>query len=352
MKHTFKFIDLFAGIGGFRLGMEKAGFKCIFSVEIDKHCQEVYKNNFDCEPAKDLMKIPLSHIPEHDILTAGFPCQSFSICGKRKGFADKRGSLFFRICEIIKSKQPKLIFLENVKYLIYHDHGKTLEKILAILCQLGYYVNFKVLNSLHFGVPQNRERIIIICTKNNQFNFNKLDYTFNDNIKLIDFLDKKGNFEFLKKSEYTLIKNPIQKKHSKLIFVGYRNKGIWKKGIRPNTKHLSRVHRQPNRIYSALGVHPTIPSQEYSGRFFIYLHDQKKVRKLTIRECYRIMGFPESFKIHQKKHATYKQIGNSICVPMVYSIAQQIKYQNLLQDSIYEKKYTQTNFRTSFQHEL
>lgn len=344
------FVDLFSGIGGFRLGMEKAGFGCVFSVEMSKYCQEVYRKNFGEIPETDITKIPLSSIPKHEVLTAGFPCQSFSICGKRKGFEDKRGNLFFRICEIIQSKQPKLVFLENVKYLIYHNNGTTLRQMLSKLYELGYYVNFKILNSLHFGVPQNRERIIIICSKVRSFNFDQLNYKLDSSIRLLDFLDKKGNFEYLKKKEYTLIKRPIQKKYSRLIFIGYRNKGIWKKGIRPNTNHLSRVHRQPNRIYSALGTHPTIPSQEPSGRFFIYLPQEDKVRKLTIRECYRIMGFPDSFKISDKKQEAYKQIGNSICVPMVYSIAQQIKFQNLLKGKMNAK--SQANFRESIQTSL
>ena len=341
------FIDLFSGIGGFRLGLERAGFKCIFSSEIDKHCRFAYRSNFGSTPVGDITEFPITNIPDHDILAGGFPCQSFSICGKRKGFDDKRGSLFFHICEIIKHKQPQVIFLENVKYLIHHNNGNTLNLMLSSLNELGYHVTFKVLNSLHFGVPQNRERIIIIGSKARAFNFSSIKYNHKLNIKLSDFLDQKGEFEYLKKNEYTLIDNPIQQKNSGLFFVGYRNKGIWKKGIRPNTKHLSRVHRQPNRIYSILGTHPTIPSQEPSGRFFIYIPKEKKVRKLTLRECYRIMGFPDTFKIYGKKQEAYKQIGNSICTPMVQNIAQQIDKQNLLKKDIYEKP--QTVIRNSIQ---
>jgi DNA (cytosine-5)-methyltransferase 1 len=141
-------------------------------------------------------------------------------------------------------------------------------------------------------------------------------------------LDGKGDFEFLQPHEYTLIKDPKQQP-SGLIFVGYRNKGKWKTGVRPNTEHLSRVHRQPNRIYSIDGVHPTLPSQETSGRFFIYIPEKNMVRKMTIRECYRIMGFPENFKIDANLGESYKQIGNSVCVPMVEAIAQEILQQNL-----------------------
>ncbi len=346
MQYEPTFIDLFSGIGGFRLGFEKAGYRCVFSSETDKYCKAVYKENFGKVPAGDITQIPLSDIPDHEVLTGGFPCQSFSICGKRKGFADQRGHLFFHICKIIEFKKPKVVCLENVKYLIYHDSGVTLNRMLSMLSELGYHVGFKVLNSLHFGVPQNRERVIIVCTKSKRFNFYQLGYK-SKNIRLCDFLDKMGQFEFLKKSDYTLIENPVQKKDSGLIFTGYRNKDVWKKGVRPNTKHLSRVHRQPNRIYSSDGVHPTIPSQEPSGRFFIYLPDKNKVRKLTLKECYRIMGFPDSFKICEKKTEAYKQIGNSICVPMVYNIAKQIKNQDLLQDKLHEQP--QENFRESIQ---
>ena len=348
MKNTF--IDLFSGIGGFRLGLEMSGLKCIFSSEVNKHCKIVYKNNFGDIPIGDITKVSMKEIPDHDILAGGFPCQSFSICGKRKGFADKRGDLFFRLCEIIEYKQPKVVFLENVKYLIYHDKGATLDLMLSSLNSLGYHVSFKVLNSINFGVPQNRERIIIIGAKNKEFNFNIINYKYNFNIKLSDFLDKEGDFEYLQKKDYTLIDNPVQQKGSRLLFVGYRNKGIWKKGVRANTKHLSRVHRQPNRIYSVLGTHPTIPSQEPSGRFFIYIPEEQKVRKLTIRECYRIMGFPDTFKIYKKKQEAYKQIGNSICVPMVHSIGKEIQKQYLLEERSYERSqiFTRSSIQQSF----
>ncbi|MFB8790967.1 MAG: DNA cytosine methyltransferase [Potamolinea sp.] len=321
-----KFIDLFAGIGGFRIAFEKMGYECVYSCEIDPKCQEVYFNNFAKKPVSDITQIDIKTIPSFDILTAGFPCQPFSICGKRKGFQDTRGTLFFRVCEIIEAKKPSVVLLENVKHLMHHDHGKTLEVILYSLQDLGYQVNYQLLNSKDFGVPQNRERIIIIATKNKQFNFKKL--RVNSTVpKLKDFLCQSGDFEYLEPESYTLIDEPKQQQ-SGLVFVGYRNnKSIWKKGVRPNTNHLSRVHRQPNRIYSVEGVHPTIPSQETSGRFFIYLPEENAVRKLTIKECYRIMGFPDDFKTHDNLGECYKQIGNSVCIPMVSEIAHQLKEQ-------------------------
>ena len=328
-KQTPKFIDLFAGIGGFRLGFEKVGYECVYSCEIDAACQEVYLNNFGEKPQSDITKLDINKIPNFDVLTAGFPCQPFSICGKRQGFEDTRGTLFFHICQIIEAKQPSVVLLENVKHLIHHDRGKTLDIILYSLEHLGYLVDYKLLNSKDFKVPQNRERIIIIATKHKKFDFTLISKS-NCTEKLEDSLCKSGNFEYLQEREYTLIENP-KKQPSGLIFVGYRNnKTTWKKGVRPNTQHLSRVHHQPNRIYSVHGVHPTIPSQETSGRFFIYIPEENKVRKLTIKECYRIMGFPDTFKKHNSLTECYKQIGNSVCIPMIQQLAVQIKKQNLL----------------------
>jgi DNA (cytosine-5)-methyltransferase 1 len=328
MNNNLKFIDLFAGIGGFRRAFDKKGFSCVFSSEINQACREVYKANYKEEPFGDISLKSPSEIPEHDLLTAGFPCQPFSICGKRKGFDDTRGTLFFYIQEIIRVKKPKVVLLENVKHLIHHDNGDTLRVIIKSMEDLGYFVRYKLMNSVNFKVPQNRERLIIVATRDKPFDFNSLDCTHKP-VQLKSFLDKDGDFEFLDESEYTLIDNP-KKQDSGLIFVGYRNKGIWKKGIRPNTEHLSRVHRQPNRIYSDLGVHPTIPSQETSGRFFIHLSDSNRVRKLTLNECYKIMGFPSNFIKHNSKAECYKQIGNSVCVPMIEIIAESILNNNLL----------------------
>ena len=333
------FIDLFAGIGGFRLAFEQAGYKCVYSCEVDSACQEVYQNNFGERPESDITQINPQEIPDFDILTAGFPCQPFSICGKRHGFEDTRGTLFFHICEIIAVKQPSVVLLENVKYLVHHDGGKTLDIIIYSLENLGYLVDYKILNSKDFGLPQNRERIVIFATKNKKFDFNKIENS-KSLVKLENYLCQDGDFEYLEKREYTLIDSPKQQA-SGLIFVGYRsNKTTWRKGVRPNTQHLSRVHHQPNRIYSVEGVHPTIPSQETSGRFFIYIPQEDKVRKLTIKECYRIMGFPDTFKMHNSIAECYKQIGNSVPVPLIRQLASQIIEQNLLlaKDKIHRKQ--------------
>ncbi len=321
-----KYIDLFAGIGGFRTAFDKAGFKCVFSSEINESCKKIYKENYGDLPAGDITKISADEIPDFDVLCGGFPCQPFSICGRKKGFEDTRGTLFFEICRIVEKKQPLAIVLENVKHLIDHDNGNTFRVILQNLENLGYEISFRVLNSKDFGVAQSRERIIIVATKYGKFDFD--DMRKSNPVYIKDILDKTGDFEYLKKDEYTLLSDDfIKTQPSGLIFCGYRNKGTWKKGVRPNTEYLSRCHRQPNRIYSSHGIHPTLPSQETSGRFWIYIPEEDAVRKLTLNECYKLMGFPESFKRDSNKGNAYKQAGNSVVVPMIYELAQAIKRQ-------------------------
>lgn len=324
----FKFIDLFAGIGGFRIALQDVGGKCVFSSEWDTQAQKTYFANYGEVPFGDItQRTTKNYIPDNfDVLCAGFPCQPFSISGKQKGFEDTRGTLFFDICEIISEKQPKVVFLENVKHLVHHDGGNTLKTIISKLNELGYKVAWKVLNGADFGIPQNRERIIIIGCKDKLFDFEQLK--IQPKRPLAEFLDADGDFEYLNPKEYTLIDNPKRQPDSGLIFAGYRNKSIRKAGVRPGTEHLSRVHKQPNRIYSVQGIHPTLPSQESSGRFFILLED-KRVRKLTINECWRIMGFPDNFIRVSSIGQQYRQLGNSVCVKMIEEIAKEIKRQLL-----------------------
>ena len=332
----FSFIDLFAGIGGFRTGFEKNGFKCLFSSEIDEHAQEMYELNYGDKPFCDITQIDEQKIPNHDVLLAGFPCQPFSIAGEKKGFNDTRGTLFFDIERILKAKKPKAVILENVKHFKSHDSGNTLKVVLNALNELGYATSWSVLNAKDFGVPQNRERTIIIGSLNGvRFDFVKLDKK--PPIFIKDILEKEiEEFEYLDEEEYTLIDNP-KRQQSGLIFVGYRNKNIRTKGTRENTNHLSRVHKQPNRIYSSDGTHPTLSSGESAGRYFI--HHNNRVRKLTLRECYRLMGFDDDFKFVGSKAKLYNRVGNSIVIPMVEEIAKEIKAQILNQtDKIIKSK--------------
>lgn len=319
----FTFIDLFAGVGGIRLGMQEAGGKCLYSSEWNCQAQKTYLTNYGEMPFGDITKESTkSYIPDNfDVLCAGFPCQPFSISGKQKGFDDTRGTLFFDICSIISIKMPKIIFLENVKHLVHHDNGNTLKTILSKLEDFGYNVSWHVLNGSDFGVPQNRERIIIVGSFDKVFDFDRVKKTPRPH--LVDFLDSDGDFEYLDSKEYTLLDNPKEQPESGLIFAGYRNKSIRKAGVRPGTEHLSRVHKQPNRIYSVYGIHPTLPSQESSGRFFVLTED-RRVRKLTLNECWRIMGFPESYKKISSAGDQYKQLGNSVCIPMIKAVADEI----------------------------
>jgi DNA (cytosine-5)-methyltransferase 1 len=350
MEKQPTFIDLFAGIDGFHFALHNQGAKCVFASEWDEPARETYQKNFSkISPeifelkvsngdsfsdglvstslfAGDITKVQPKDVPDHDIVCAGFPCQPFSISGLKKGFFDTRGTLFFDVLQIIKQKQPKVVFLENVKHLIHHDKGNTLKVILGELEKARYKVSWKLLNAKDFGLAQNRERIVIIGNKDKKFDFDKLEKV--DTVLLKDILEKDGDFEFLDEKDYTILsKNLWKTQGSGLIFCGYRNKSIRKAGTRPNTEHLSRVHKQPNRIYHIDGTHPTIPSQESSGRFWIY--DGKRVRRLTIRECYRLQGFPDDFVLNDRLSACYNQVGNAVAVPMIEAVYKQIKEQLL-----------------------
>ncbi|MDD2961165.1 MAG: DNA cytosine methyltransferase [Muribaculaceae bacterium] len=328
----FKFIDLFAGIGGFRLALQQLGGECVFSSEWDSQAKETYQLNYGELPYGDItLKQTQDSIPNgFDILCGGFPCQPFSICGKKLGFEDTRGTLFFEICQILEKYKPQICLLENVQHLTKHDNGNTFKVILKSLNNLGYNISYKILNAKDFGLPQFRERIFIVGSRKGIFDFNKIK--LRKSVKLEDFLDYDSNYDYLDESEYTLLSKDLVKVQPKsgLIFCGYRNKGIWKKGIRPNSLHLSRCHRQPNRIYSIKGTHPTIPSQETNGRFFIYNPDKNRVRKLSINECYKIMGYPKEFLKHPNLASQYKQIGNSVAIPVIKAIGDAIIEQNLL----------------------
>lgn len=328
-KRKFTFIDLFAGIGGFRLGLQKLGGECLFSSEWNEAAASIYLKNFGERPWGDITQAAVqAQIPaSFQVLCAGFPCQPFSISGRLKGFEDTRGTLIYEVFRIMQKHRPPVVLLENVKHLQHHDKGRTLQVILDSISNLGYHINWRILNASCFGVPQNRERIILIATLHKKFDFTNLEARkMSPKLKLADFLDSQGNFEYLDEN-YTLL-SQTTKQRSGLIFAGYRNKRIRTKGTRPDTEHLSRVHKQPNRIYSTEGIHPALPSQEVSGRFFI-LHEGR-VRKLTITECYRIMGFPANYLRHHSLSEQYRQIGNSVCIPMVEALGKELLRQKFI----------------------
>lgn len=319
-----RFIDLFAGIGGFRLGFERAGFKCVYSCEIDEKAATVYEKNFGDNPLGDITKIEGVELPDFEILLAGFSCQPFSIAGKRKGFSDtKRGTLFFDILRIVQAKKPKVVVLENVKNLLTIDKGNTFRTIKESLEKEGYLVSYKVLNARDFGVAQNRERLIIVAIRGvtEAFKFERI--TKMDTKKLKDILKNKGEMEYLTTDNYTLIESP-KKQKSGIIFAGYMNdKNLRQKGVDHSKLHLSRVHKQFNRIYSDKGIMCTLMAQESSGRYWV--STSNGVRKLTRDECKELMGFPDDFQIEGNQKDFYRLIGNSICVPMVEGIAKEVK---------------------------
>lgn len=308
----FTFIDLFAGIGGTRLGYENAGGECVFTSEWDKYAQKTYETNFGEIPFGDIRQIKTSQIPDFDILLAGFPCQPFSIAGVSKkislgrahGFQDdKQGNLFFEIARIIQDKRPAGFMLENVKNLVSHDKGNTFKVILKILDELGYTTDYKVIDAKHF-VPQHRERTYIVgfrkdlVPKNFKFDFPKLPKTSPEFQKI---LEKNVN------GKYTL--------SDKLwnYLVGYAEKHRQKgNGFGFGLADLKGVTRTLSARYHKDGSEILIPQKG------------KNPRRLTPRECARLMGFPDSYKISVSDTQAYRQFGNSIVVPVVSAIAKKV----------------------------
>ena len=294
-----RFIDLFCGIGGFRYAsryaFDKLGLegKCVFSSDIDKYAQESYEANFGEKPAGDITKIEASEIPDFDILFGGFPCQAFSICVLQKGFADNtRGTLFFDIARIIKEKQPQAFVLENVKNLASHDNGRTLKTILEVLRdELGYHVDYKLLNALDFGLPQKRERIIIIGAKKPFL----MDWKF-------DIKEKKTLNDILEKN--------VDKKHYASPEIVTKRKAKHTASIYPSIWHENKSGNISSYPYSCA---------LRAGASYNYLLVNGE-RRLTPREMLRLQGFPDSFKIVVSDTQTRKQAGNAIPVDMVAKV--------------------------------
>ena len=305
-----RFIDLFAGIGGFRLAFESLGATCVFSAEIDKHACKTYENNFKENPYCDVSTLEADRIPNFEILCAGFPCQPFSLAGHRKGFRDTRGTLFFDIERILASKQPKAFILENVKGLVNHDKGKTLQVILETLeKKLKYKVFYQVLNSKDYGVPQNRERIYIIGFKKHNVDF-KFPTPVNKKIDLSNIIDT--NLENTEISD--LAKQNILthlKQHKKYD------------EIKKKKLLLAYEIRKSRCTFRFDDISPCFTAKMGTGGNNVPIFVQE-MRKFTTRECLRIQGFPESFKIAPNTAQSYKQIGNSVSVPVVRLLAQKI----------------------------
>lgn len=326
-NYDFKFIDLFAGIGGFRLALQNLGGKCIFTSEWDKFAKKTYRANFGETPFGDITKESTkSFIPdEFNVLCGGFPCQPFSHAGLKKGFEDTRGTLFFDVADIINRKKENgnpidVIFLENVKGLKNHDKGKTLKTIVKTLNTLGYEVKTETLNSRNFGIPQNRERIFIVAwlkDKNREFNF---PLGINEKEEIIYQKEDLINIKTTKVGDI-LIKNPEEKYTiSDRLYAGHirRRKEHKEKG---NGFGFSSVNE--NSQYTS-----TISARYYKDGSEILI-EQKDLnpRKLTPREAAKLQGYPDNFIIPVSDNQAYKQFGNSVSVPVIQTVFNEIKKQ-------------------------
>lgn len=308
----YKFIDLFAGLGGFRIALESLGAKCVYSNEWDKAVCEVYKDNFGDYPDGDITKVDEKKIPDHDILCAGFPCQAFSISGNQRGFEDSRGTLFFDVARIVKEKKPKVVFMENVKNFASHDNGKTLSVVKNTMEQLGYSFFYKVLNAKDYGIPQKRERIYMVCFREDM---RVEDFQYPHKINLTkhveDYLikdEKEVSNLWIERKDMQMKAIPDDKYSCKPIRLGTVNKG-----------------GQGERIYSIKGTAITLSANgggvfAKTGGYYI----NGKTRRLHPRECARIMGYPDSYIICQSQNQAYKQFGNSVVIDVLQCIAAEI----------------------------
>lgn len=295
---NFKFIDLFAGIGGIRLGFESVGGKCVFSSEFDEDACKTYEANFGEHPAGDITKIDAKDIPDFDVLLGGFPCQAFSIIGKRLGFADEtRGTLFFDIERILREKQPKAFMLENVRNLTAHDHGNTFKVIISHLQNLGYSVYAKVLNALDFGCCQKRERIIIVGFRDNVF------FTFPNPVGFRPTL-------------------------SEILETDVADKYYVRKEIRESRLMRLKDPNYPKPYISHENVGGSVTPHPYSCALragasanYLLVNDE---RRPTEREMLRIQGFPDSYKIVLPYGKVKHQCGNSVAVPVIKAVARQM----------------------------
>lgn len=300
-KEKLKFIDLFCGIGGFRIAFEEAceenkiQAECVFSSDIDKYAQESYEANFGEKPAGDITKINEKDIPNHDILFAGFPCQPFSIIGQMKGLNDTRGTLFFDIARIIKKKEPKAFILENVKQLVGHDKGKTLKVIVKSLKDLGYHVQYSVLNALDFGLPQKRERVVIVGHKE------PILFTF-------------PNPEKPYKSLTEILENKVDKKYFASDYIKAKRKEKHTSSYYPSIWHENKSGNICSYPFSCA---------LRSGASHNYLLVNGE-RRLTPREMFRLQGFPDWYKIIVSDAQAKKQAGNAVPVNMIKAVAQKL----------------------------
>jgi DNA (cytosine-5)-methyltransferase 1 len=303
-KGDFTFIDLFAGIGGTRLGYESVGGVCVFTSEWDIAAQKTYAANFDEIPDGDITKIKTNEIPDFDVLLAGFPCQPFSSIGQRKGFEHKtQGTLFYDVARIIKDKRPKGFMLENVQGLLTHDKGRTLSTILEVLAELDYDVQYRLINAADFGVPQMRKRVYIVGLDRHLNGIDPTKFAFpegnpNNHVDIGEYLE--SNIEGYSISE------KLQKGYLQKLDDG-RPKILTKDSKGPAKTLVASYHK----------------IQRLTGTFV--KDGPTGLRLLTENECKALMGFPKDFKVPVSRTQMYRQFGNSIVIPVVSAIAKELK---------------------------
>ena len=298
-----RFYDLFAGIGGFRLGLERAGHECVGSCEIDKYARQIYAKNFGHEPTeRDAKQINTSKLPEFEILVAGFPCQSWSIAGQRRGFQDARGTLCFEILRIAREKQPPILLLENVKGLLSHSEGSTFRYIIEAIDELGYDVEWIILNSKNYGVAQNRERVFIA---------GHLRGSGSRKIFPVGQVGTKYD-ESLGQAQNT------KDRHSGAITANYY-KG-WGAGRTMIAEPKLKLHKNSKddsyRVYETDGLARTLRANSggLGSKTGVYNMGDLKFRKLTPMECERLQGFPDNFTSGVSDTQRYRQLGNAVTV--------------------------------------
>jgi DNA (cytosine-5)-methyltransferase 1 len=310
---TYKFIDLFAGTGGFSLALEGVGFKNVFANDVDSNSEKIFTMNHHRSNFvnKDINSINVEDIPEHDILCAGFPCQPFSLAGKKKGFDDPRANVFWKIMNIIDFHQPQILILENVKNLMSHDNGKTFQTITTNLIDRGYFYKTQVLDTAKItGIPQHRERIYILCFKNkDHYNAFDFDFVTLPNLHINTFLEKNPEPKYYytnKFKVFNVIKDGVLKHVDSGTIYQFR-------------RHFVRENKSNHC--------PTLTANMGGGGHNVpLLLDNKGIRKLTPRECFNLQGFPSTYKFPKISDSSlYKLAGNAISIPVVSLIAEKLK---------------------------
>lgn len=336
-----KYISLFAGIGGFDLALNRLGHECVWANEWNKYASKIYRKQLGEVDTRDITTVPTGEIPDHDLLVGGFPCQAFSIAGKRRGFDDTRGTLFFEIARILKDKQPKFFILENVKGLLSHDNGFTFKTIISTLTELGYDLQWQVLNSKNFGVPQNRERVFIVGHIRGQPRPEVFPIRKSTGLST----ESSGQGEVENRIAPAVTSNLKRGVHS---------------GGEAYIAQLNHPRHSNNRIYNPDGLAPTLhlktggwqepkvaipvltpdrPIKRQNGRRFKEdgepsftltgqdkhgVSDGMRIRRLTPTECERLQGFPDGFTEGVSDTQRYKCLGNAVSVPVVEAIARRL----------------------------